>query len=119
MQSCPWGGSMLIQPDGNEANDCEGGRVDDDHGLDGPSDHTVPPTTVPPTTTSPPTTVAPPPPAAPAPAAVPTCSPVAASGNCYQAGEFCSNADHGLSGTTASGEGITCEDNNGWRWEPS
>ena len=42
-----------------------------------------------------------------------------ASGNCYLAGEFCSNADHGLSGTTASGEAIVCEDNNGWRWEPA
>ena len=48
-----------------------------------------------------------------------SCSPVASSGNCYQAGEFCPNADHGMSGTTASGEAIICEDNNGWRWEPS
>ena len=75
---------------------------------------TAPPTTAAPTTvtTSPPTTAAP---------AAPTssCSPVASSGNCYQAGEYCPNADHGMSGTTASGEAIICEDNNGWRWEPS
>jgi hypothetical protein len=41
------------------------------------------------------------------------------SGNCYSAGEFCSDADHGVSGTAGNGEAITCEDNNGWRWEPS
>jgi hypothetical protein len=41
------------------------------------------------------------------------------SGNCYSAGEFCSNADHGVSGVAGNGEAITCEDNNGWRWEPS
>jgi hypothetical protein len=87
-----------------------------------PTTSTPPPTTTPPTTappvTSPPVTS--PPATAPASQAAPTtCSPVAASGNCYSAGEFCSNADHGLNGTTASGEAITCEDNNGWRWEPS
>jgi hypothetical protein len=78
---------------------------------------TVPPTTTPPTappTTAPPTT-SPPPTAAPA----SSCSPTASSGNCYSAGEYCSNADHGVSGTAGNGEAITCEDNNGWRWEPS
>jgi len=85
---------------------------------------TVPPTTTsaPPrttTTTSPPPTV--PPPTSPPPTAAPasTCSPTTSSGNCYSAGEFCSNADHGVSGVAGNGEAITCEDNNGWRWEPS
>jgi hypothetical protein len=36
------GGRMFIKSNGNEANDREGGRVDDDHGLDGPSDHDGP-----------------------------------------------------------------------------
>lgn len=81
---------------------------------------TIPPTTVP-STTIPPTT-APPGTTAPTVAAAatpPSCSPVAASGNCYEPGEFCSAADHGLSGTDGQGNPIACEDNNGWRWEPS
>lgn len=75
------------------------------------------PTTTPPT--SPPATV--PPPTSPPPTAAPVtaCSPMTSSGNCYSAGEFCSNADHGVSGVAGNGEAITCEDNNGWRWEPS
>jgi hypothetical protein len=47
------------------------------------------------------------------------CHPRASSGNCYKAGERCSNADHGMSGIAGNGEAITCKDNNGWRWEPS
>jgi cytoskeletal protein RodZ len=70
---------------------------------------TVPPTTAPPATTSPTVAVAP---------AV-SCSPTSAAGNCYSAGEYCSDADHGMTGTNAEGASITCEDNNGWRWEPS
>jgi hypothetical protein len=61
---------------------------------------------------------APPPPptsAAPPPA---SCYPTASSGNCYEPGEFCSTADHGMSGVAGDGEKIVCEDNNGWRWEP-
>ena len=75
----------------------------------------------PPTTTAPP---APPPTTAP-PAPPPTtsppasCHPTTASGNCYEPGELCSNADHGVTGLAGNGETITCEDNNGWRWEPT
>src|SRR5690242_3444835 len=61
----------------------------------------------------------PPPPsssAAPPPA---SCYPTAASGNCYEPGEFCSLADHGMTGVAGDGERIVCQDNNGWRWEPA
>jgi hypothetical protein len=64
-----------------------------------------------PTTTSPP---APPTTAAPV-----GCHPTSAAGNCYRAGEFCSDADHGLTGTDGSGAAIICENNNGYRWEPA
>ena len=40
------------------------------------------------------------------------------SGHCYAPGEYCPNADHGISGIAGNGEAIICEDNNGWRWEP-
>ena len=72
------------------------------------------PTTVP---------VAPPPPSvptttppSPAPAA---CHPLTNGGRCYEAGEDCRNSDHGVSGVAGDGESITCEDRNGWRWEPA
>lgn len=72
----------------------------------------------PPTTTT--TAAPPPPPPVTTPPAAPTgCHPTAASGNCYQAGEFCSAADHGLTGVAGNGEAIACENNNGWRWEPA
>jgi hypothetical protein len=58
------------------------------------------------------TTAAPPPPPA-------SCHPLTNSGRCYEPGEFCRETDHGASGVAADGEAITCEDNNGWRWEPS
>lgn len=46
------------------------------------------------------------------------CHPTTSTGHCYKAGEYCSNADHGMTGTDASGDAITCEDVNGtWRWE--
>jgi len=45
------------------------------------------------------------------------CYPTAGSGNCYEPGEFCPEKDHGLSGVAGDGKSITCEDNNGWRWE--
>ena len=38
-------------------------------------------------------------------------------GKCYQAGEFCSTANHGASGIGAGGALIKCDDNDGWRWE--
>jgi hypothetical protein len=66
---------------------------------------------------------APPVTAAPSPApptSAPTgCYPTASSGNCYRAGELCPTADHGQSGVATNGAAITCEDNDGWRWEPS
>ena len=55
------------------------------------------------------------PPAAAAPAG---CYPLSNAGTCYEPGEYCRNSDHGISGMAGDGEAITCEDNNGWRWEP-
>jgi phosphatidylserine/phosphatidylglycerophosphate/cardiolipin synthase-like enzyme len=47
------------------------------------------------------------------------CSPRTSSGNCYSAGEFCSDAEHGESGIAKDGEAIVCEENGSyWRWEP-
>lgn len=48
-----------------------------------------------------------------------SCYPLTNGGNCYEPGEFCRSSDHGASGVAGNGEAITCEDNNGWRWEPS
>jgi hypothetical protein len=71
---------------------------------------------------------APPAPAKTTPVAVPappvataraSCSPLTNGGNCYEPGEFCRNSDHGASGVAGDGKAITCEDNDGWRWEPS
>jgi len=47
------------------------------------------------------------------------CSPMTDSGGCYEPGEYCRDSDHGVSGVAGDGETITCEDNDGWRWEPS
>jgi len=59
-------------------------------------------------------------PAAPPAAAAPAgCYPLSNAGTCYEPGEYCRNADHGVSGMAGDGEAITCEDNNGWRWEPA
>ena len=56
----------------------------------------------------------------PAPAPTPAgCYPVAASGNCYEPGEFCASADAGMTGVAGDGERIICEDNDGLRWEPA
>jgi phosphatidylserine/phosphatidylglycerophosphate/cardiolipin synthase-like enzyme len=60
---------------------------------------------------------------APVPAPTPTpapvsCTPLSSTGNCYEPGEYCSDADHGLIGVAGDGESIVCEYNNGWRWEP-
>lgn len=60
---------------------------------------------------------APPAPAAPPSAAPAGCYPLTSGGSCYQPGEYCRDADHGMTGQTADGEPITCEDNDGWRWE--
>jgi len=67
-------------------------------------------------------TPAPAPAPPPSPSAAPSaasCHPTAASGNCYKPGEFCSLADHGMTGVAGDGERIVCQDNNGWRWEPA
>ena len=82
------------------------------------------PTTPPaPPAPAPATTAAPPaPPAAPTtPAAVTSasCYPLSDEGTCYEPGEYCRDDDHGSSGVAGDGEAITCEDNDGWRWEPS
>ncbi|WP_425264317.1 hypothetical protein [Streptomyces bungoensis] len=46
-----------------------------------------------------------------------TCSIVSSAGNCYQAGQFCRNGDHGAVTTTASGAWIRCAySSNAWRW---
>jgi phosphatidylserine/phosphatidylglycerophosphate/cardiolipin synthase-like enzyme len=46
------------------------------------------------------------------------CHPRTDSGHCYEPGELCSAADHGLTGVAGDGESIICRDNDGWRWEP-
>jgi hypothetical protein len=59
-------------------------------------------------------------PTAPPAAATPAgCYPLSNGGTCYEPGEYCRNADHGVSGMAGDGEAITCEYNNGWRWEPA
>jgi hypothetical protein len=56
----------------------------------------------------------------PQPAAGPTgCYPISDEGTCYEPGEYCRDSDHGVTGVAGDGETITCEDNDGWRWEPS
>jgi hypothetical protein len=51
--------------------------------------------------------------------AVTSCTPLTDGGNCYRAGEYCRDSDHGDSGVADNGESITCADNDGWRWEPN
>lgn len=55
----------------------------------------------------------------PAPAPSQACHPLTSGGNCYEPGEFCSNADHGMTGLAGDGKTIVCTNNNGWRWEPN
>ncbi|MFR0358590.1 hypothetical protein [Streptomyces sediminimaris] len=46
-----------------------------------------------------------------------TCSIVSNAGNCYSAGQFCRNSDHGAVTTTAGGAAIKCVyRSNAWRW---
>ncbi|WP_157436188.1 hypothetical protein [Actinospica robiniae] len=47
----------------------------------------------------------------------PSCHPLSSTNHCYKPGQFCSNADHGMSGIDEEGDPIKCVDNNGWRWE--
>jgi hypothetical protein len=48
-----------------------------------------------------------------------SCYPLTNGGNCYKPGEYCRDSDHGTTGVDAEGGHITCEDNDGWRWENS
>jgi hypothetical protein len=51
--------------------------------------------------------------------AAPTgCTPKTSSGNCYEAGEFCSDADHGMTGIAGNGDPIKCEGSGSatWHW---
>ncbi|MCI3240897.1 hypothetical protein [Streptomyces spinosisporus] len=46
-----------------------------------------------------------------------TCSIRSNAGNCYSAGQFCRNSDHGSVTTNASGAAIKCTySSNAWRW---
>jgi hypothetical protein len=72
----------------------------------------APPVTAP--TTAAAAVVAPPASAAPA-----GCHPLTNGGNCYEPGEYCRDSDHDASGVAGDGKAITCEDNDGWRWEPA
>jgi hypothetical protein len=47
------------------------------------------------------------------------CYPLSNEGTCYEPGEYCRAADHGMTGIAGDGEAIICEDNDGWRWEPT
>ncbi|MFF2367585.1 hypothetical protein ACFVU0_33420 [Streptomyces sp. NPDC058122] len=48
---------------------------------------------------------------------VSTCSITSNAGNCYSAGQYCRNSDHGAGTTTAGGTRITCAyRSGGWRW---
>jgi outer membrane biosynthesis protein TonB len=79
---------------------------------------TTPPPVTAPAVTAPATTpaAAPSTPAATSPTG---CYPLSDEGTCYEPGEYCRDSDHGASGVAGDGETITCEDNDGWRWEPS
>jgi hypothetical protein len=47
-----------------------------------------------------------------------SCHPTTPSGNCYERGEFCSEAEHGETGVAGNGETITCKLNGSyWRRE--
>jgi hypothetical protein len=72
------------------------------------------PAAAPSTTAQPTPTAAPVTAASTAPA---SCYPLTNGGNCYEPGEYCRTADHGVSGVAGDGEAIICEDNDGWRWE--
>jgi len=47
------------------------------------------------------------------------CYPKTDGGNCYEPSEYCRNSDHGTTGVAGDGKSITCEDDSGWRWEPT
>lgn len=45
-----------------------------------------------------------------------SCYPLTSAGECFEPGEFCPRADHGMSGLAGDGEAIACGDVDGWRW---
>lgn len=54
----------------------------------------------------------------PAPTVAPqSCTPLSNEGTCYEPGEYCRDSDHGATGVAGDGKQISCEYNNGWRWE--
>jgi hypothetical protein len=46
------------------------------------------------------------------------CHPTTSSGNCYEPGEFCPEADAGMTGVAGDGETIKCTAGSPGRWEP-
>ena len=42
-----------------------------------------------------------------------------AGGAGYEPGEYCRDSDQGMTGVAGDGESISCEDNDGLRWEPT
>jgi hypothetical protein len=46
------------------------------------------------------------------------CHPLSAENTCYEPGEYCPQADAGMTGVAGDGKQIVCEDNDGLRWEP-
>jgi hypothetical protein len=57
--------------------------------------------------------------APPASAAATSCHPLTNGGKCYEPGEYCRASDHDASGMAGDGKAITCENKDGWRWEPA
>jgi hypothetical protein len=47
------------------------------------------------------------------------CYPFSDEGTCYEPGEYCRDSDEGMTGVAGDGEQITCEYNDGLRWEPA
>jgi hypothetical protein len=37
----------------------------------------------------------------------------------YEPGEYCQDSDQGVTGQAGDGKAITCENNDGLRWEPT
>jgi hypothetical protein len=68
------------------------------------------------TATSSPTATPTPTPTASASTAPASCYPLNAKGKCFEPGQFCPKADHGLSGLAGDGEAIVCVDVNSWAW---
>jgi hypothetical protein len=54
-----------------------------------------------------------------APAQPASCHPLSDEGTCYEPGEFCRESDEGVTGVAGDGQTITCENNDGLRWEPT